>query len=127
MTREEYLKALIKEYGSQREFAKYVGIPHSTLFSILKNVGGASIDNIIKICKGLGISADDLAKMPGDEDVQKGYYTNPETAELARMGWTRKDLSKATNIRYQTLNEKMNGKSDFTLKEAFEIKKSNEY
>ncbi len=45
-------------------------------------------------------------------------------AELARMGWTRKDLSKATNIRYQTLNEKMNGKSDFTLKEAFEIKKA---
>lgn len=89
MTREEYLKALIKEYGSQREFAKYVGIPHSTLFSILKNVGGASIDNIIKICKGLGISADDLAKMPGDEDVQKGYYTNPETAEYAEMLRTR--------------------------------------
>lgn len=89
MTREEYLKALIKEYGSQREFAKYVGIPHSTLFSILKNVGGASIDNIIKICKGLGISADDLAKMPGDEDVQKGYYTNPDTAEFAEYLRTR--------------------------------------
>ncbi len=89
MTREEYLKSLIKEYGSQREFAKYVGIPHSTLFSILKNVGGASIDNIIKICKGLGISADELANMPSDEDVQKGYYTNPETAEYAEMLRTR--------------------------------------
>lgn len=89
MTREEYLKSLIKEYGSQREFAKFIGIPHSTLFSILKNVGGASIDNIIKICKGLGISADDLAKMGEDEDTHNGYYTNPDTAEYAEMLRTR--------------------------------------
>lgn len=51
------------------------------------------------------------------------YMYKNLNAELARMGWTRKDLSKATNIRYQTLNEKMNGKSSFTLKEAFEIKR----
>lgn len=89
MTREEYLKSLIKEYGSQREFAKFIGIPHTTLFSILKNVGGASIDNIIKICKGLGITADDLAKIGENEDVSKGYYTNHETAEYAEMLRTR--------------------------------------
>ena len=58
-------------------------------------------------------------KTKGGDDMYKNL-----NAELARMGWTRKDLSKATNIRYQTLNEKMNGKSDFTLKEAFEIKKA---
>lgn len=52
MTREEYLKMLIKKHGSQREFAQYTGMPPSTLFSILRNVGGASIDNIAKICKG---------------------------------------------------------------------------
>lgn len=89
MTREEYLKSLIKEYGSQREFAKFIGIPHTTLFSILKNVGGASIDNIIKICKGLGITADDLAKIGEDEDANKGYYTNPDAAEYAEMLRTR--------------------------------------
>lgn len=89
MTREEYLKARIKEFGSQREFAKFVGIPHSTLFSILKNVGGASIDNILKICKGLGISADDLAEMEGVEDTPNGYYTNNETAEFAEYLRTR--------------------------------------
>ena len=49
---------LIKKHGSQREFAQYIGMPPSTLFSILRNVGGASIDNIAKICKGLGITAD---------------------------------------------------------------------
>ena len=47
MTREDYLKAKIKEYGmTQREFAANIGMPSSTLFSILRNVGGASIDNI---------------------------------------------------------------------------------
>lgn len=57
--------------------------------------------------------------MKGGECMYKNL-----NAELARMGWTRKDLAEATNIRYQTLNEKMNGKSGFTLKEAFEIKKA---
>lgn len=64
MTREDYLKAKIKEYGmTQREFAANIGMPSSTLFSILRNVGGASIDNIIKICRGLNISPEDLANV----------------------------------------------------------------
>lgn len=80
MTREDYLKMLIKKHGSQREFAQYIGMPHSTLFSILRNVGGASIDNIAKICKGLGITANDLA-MIGEQNNDE-YYIAPEVAEL---------------------------------------------
>lgn len=90
MTREEYLKQLIIEDSTTlKDFAKKIDMPYTTLYSILKNVGGASIDKVIQICKGLGISADDLAKMPGDEDVNKGYYTNPETTEYAEMLRTR--------------------------------------
>ena len=66
MTREDYLKEKIKEQGTQREFAAKIGMPPSTLFSILRNVGGASIDNIIKICKGLNIKPDELAEI-GEE------------------------------------------------------------
>ena len=87
MTREEYLKMLIKKHGSQREFAQYIGMPSSTLFSILRNVGGASIDNIAKICKGLGITADDLAMI--GEPNNDGYYTDPEAAEFAEYLRTR--------------------------------------
>ena len=51
MTREEYLSNLLKQQGHTIQgFARQIGIPTSTLRSILKNVGGASIDNIIKIC-----------------------------------------------------------------------------
>lgn len=90
MTREDYLKQLIIEDSvTLKDFAKKIDMPYTTLYSILKNVGGASIDNIIKICKVLGVSTDDLAKMDGVEDTHKGYYTNPETAEYAEMLRTR--------------------------------------
>lgn len=93
MTREEYLKGKIKEYGmTQREFAANIGMPSSTLFSILRNVGGASIDNIIKICKGLNISPEELANI-GEPILipkeRKGYYTDREAAEFAEYLRTR--------------------------------------
>ena len=92
MTREDYLKEKIKEQGTQREFAAKIGMPPSTLFSILRNVGGASIDNIIKICKGLNIKPDELAEI-GEEitipSETKGYYTNSEVAEFAEYLRTR--------------------------------------
>ena len=92
MTREDYLKEKIKEQGTQREFAAKIGMPPSTLFSILRNVGGASIDNIIKICKGLNIKPDELAEI-GEEitipSETKGYYTNSEAAEFAESLRTR--------------------------------------
>lgn len=92
MTREDYLKEKIKEQGTQREFAAKIGMPPSTLFSILRNVGGASIDNIIKICKGLNIRPDELAEV-GEEitipSETKGYHTIPEAAEFAEYLRTR--------------------------------------
>lgn len=90
MTREEYLKQLIiEDSGTLKDFAKKINMPYTTLYSISRNVGGASIDNILKICKVLGISADDLAEMEGVEDTPKGYYTNNETAEFAEYLRTR--------------------------------------
>lgn len=58
MTREQYLREKIEEQGSLKDFSTKINMPYSTLFSILKNVGGASIDNITKICNGLNITPD---------------------------------------------------------------------
>lgn len=92
MTRESYLREKILEHGTVKEFAEKIDMPYTTLLSILKNVGGASINNVIKICSGLGISADMLAEI-GDEmtipDKKDGYYTDPETAEFAEYLRTR--------------------------------------
>ena len=64
MTIEERLKELILlRYDSVREFGKIVDIPNSTLRSIFqRGVDNASISNIIKICKELKISVDELAE-----------------------------------------------------------------
>ena len=63
MTIEEKLKELIlKRYHSIREFTITVEIPYTTIDSILKRgIGNSSVSNVIKICKALGISADELA------------------------------------------------------------------
>lgn len=92
MTRESYLREKILEHGTVKEFAEKIDMPYTTLLSILKNVGGASINNVIKICSGLGISADMLAEI-GDEmtipEKKDGYYTDREAAEFAEYLRTR--------------------------------------
>lgn len=45
-------------------------------------------------------------------------------AELARKGWTKKDLAKATSIRYETLIVKLSGKFSLTLDESLKIKEA---
>lgn len=48
-------------------------------------------------------------------------YKNLE-AEMARKRITRNDISTILGVRYATVIEKLNGKYDFKLKEAFVIK-----
>lgn len=60
---EEELKELIlSNYKSLREFTLKIGMPYSTLDTILKRgVDKANIINILKICNELNINADRLA------------------------------------------------------------------
>ena len=61
MTREEYLKELIKQkgYGNLKQFAAEIDIPYTTLLSMLNNGIGA-VGSIIKICEALDISVESL-------------------------------------------------------------------
>lgn len=63
MTIEEKLKDLIlTRYKSMREFTQVADIPYTTMDSILKRgVANSSVSNIVKICKVLNLSMDDLA------------------------------------------------------------------
>ena len=64
MTIEEKLKQFIlMHYSSIREFTQEIGMPYSTMATILKRgIDNASVTNVIKICQALGISVDDLAE-----------------------------------------------------------------
>jgi hypothetical protein len=63
MTIEEKLKKhILTKHKSIREFVKYADLPYSTVDGILKRgIANSSIGNVLKICKALQISADELA------------------------------------------------------------------
>lgn len=71
LTIEDKLKNLILErYGTFTEFCRCIDMPNSTFTSIMqKGVHNANITNIIKICRALDISTDELAH---DKIVPKG-------------------------------------------------------
>lgn len=64
MTIEDQLKNLIlSRYRSIREFVISIDMPYTTIDSIFRRgIGNSSVSNVIKICKALGISADELAE-----------------------------------------------------------------
>lgn len=72
MEKARILEHLIKEQGyNLKSFAAKCAIPYTTLYGIIKNgVGKASVDNIIIICKNLGITVESL------EDMAKGGSQN---------------------------------------------------
>lgn len=70
--RTEIIKNLIKEQSpSVKAFAEKIGMPYTTLRSMLeRGIGNASIDNVLKVCKGLRITTDQLEKMTlNDESI----------------------------------------------------------
>lgn len=94
MEKAKILEKLIKESGySIRAFAQKCGIPESTLYTILKNgVGRATMDNILIICRNLGIKVEELEEMaegtkkesfePTYEDIQSLIARNGKNLTL---------------------------------------------
>ncbi|MGL4008157.1 helix-turn-helix domain-containing protein [Staphylococcus nepalensis] len=62
MTKEKDLKRLMEiKSGSVKAFSEEVGLAYTTVRSILeRGVFNAKVENVIKICKGLGIKPEDL-------------------------------------------------------------------
>ena len=91
MEKAKILKGLIEETGlSFRQFSMKAGVPYTTLLSILdKGVGRASVDNVLKICRALGITTEQLASMAGDASYE------PETiaAHHDEEEWTDAELA----------------------------------
>jgi predicted transcriptional regulator len=70
MTREEVIKNLIDENGlTLKAFAAKAGIPYTTLRSMLeRGIGNASVDNVLKICKALDITFEQLEQLADNKD-----------------------------------------------------------
>lgn len=79
MTKEEYIKHLIRLSGnSVKSYAKSIDLPYTTLLGMLKNgLGGAAVENVFRVCKGLDITVDDLLKAESSGDIKEPFYINP--------------------------------------------------
>mgnify|MGYP003731214935 CR=1 FL=1 len=89
MKRAEILKDLIDSTGMDlKSFAEEKAeIPYTTLYSILKRgVGKASVDSVIKICKALGITIEQL-----DEMARKNEYCNHTDYNIITLAAHRTD------------------------------------
>lgn len=95
MEKAKVLEQLIKESGmSVRAFAEKCGLPESTVYTILKKgAGKANVNNVIAMCKALGITVEQLDEMskgvslkeiqPTYEDIKglvarNGKFLTPE-------------------------------------------------
>lgn len=88
------LERLIKESGmSVRAFAEKCGLPESTVYTILKKgAGKANVNNVISMCKILGITVEELDEMskgetkviyePTYEDIQSLIARNGKKLTL---------------------------------------------
>ena len=110
MTREQFLKEKILEIDTIKGFAARIDMPYTTLYSILNNVGGASIDNVLKICKGLNIPADILEQF----DSQNTFSYDEELISLQR---NYKGLGKAERQQLNDFIKFLKSKHDSNMPE----------
>lgn len=93
MNREEFLKKLIEQkFYNVKRFSEHIGLPYTTVRTILeKGVGNARVDNVIKICKGLGIKPEALS----EDFVDLNHISNSEPINLIDLSqnntFTKKD------------------------------------
>lgn len=63
MTIEERLKEyILSRFGTIKDFSRKCGLPYGTVIAILRRgIANSTLDNVLTMCKVLGISADELA------------------------------------------------------------------
>lgn len=108
MEKAKLLENMIKEKGyNLKSFAAKCGIPYTTLYGIIKNgVGKASVDNIITICRHLGITIEELDEKASGTipQVDEPDFTDIEHI-IARNG---KKLSSEEKLRLIKLLSELN-------------------
>lgn len=102
MTREQYLKNLIKSNGlTIKEFARNIDMPYSTLLTMLneEKIGNASVDNVIKICRGLNITIQSLQSVQESDNSFTEHIILSEHEKKLILNYRQKaDLQKAVDL-----------------------------
>ena len=86
-TEEKLREFILSRYRSVLEFTEAIEMPYGTIQSIFRRgISNSSVTNIIKICKALDISADELANGNITPNIPlKPSNTAELSATMARM------------------------------------------
>ena len=89
MEKARVLEELIKKQGmNARSFAEKCGLPYTTVYTILKKgAGKANVNNVIVMCRTLGITVEQLDEMSKGISSSSYEPTYEDVAQLiARNG-----------------------------------------
>lgn len=100
MTREQYIKDLIRQSGCTiKEFAYRIDMPYSTLLSIInQSIGGTAIDNVLRICNGLQITLNDLQSVVSEIPEDDVAPLTIKEKNLIRNYRSHADMQKAVDL-----------------------------
>lgn len=119
MNRGERLKNIIEEKGySVMRLSRESGVPYTTIRSMIeRNLTNASIDNVIKICRVLGIDVESLIDQRNGVVAKKktSYITKPTISlplygDIAAGALSTVEPVTKDNVEYITLPKNMLGK-----------------
>ena len=102
LTREDYLKQLIKNNGfTIKEFALSIDMPYSTLLTMLNDgkLGNAAVDSVIRICKGLNITIEELQAVQNNvNEPSEHLILSSHEKHLIAHYRNKTDLQKAVDL-----------------------------
>ena len=80
---EQIKKMIIEKYGSIRNFSDKIGLPNSTVVSILdRGIKNSNITNVMKMCKALNLSVDNL--VDSNQLISTLNFDNATPIELTK-------------------------------------------
>lgn len=96
MNVESEIKRLMeKKSGTVKSFSEYVDLPYTTIRSILeRGIMNAKVENVIKICKGLGIKPEEIMNYKGDlmSDIIEILYNLEQPRQVKVYSFAEKQL-----------------------------------
>lgn len=100
MNKEDYVKMLISSSGHNiKSFAASIELPYTTLLGMLnRGLDGASVQNVIRVCKGLSITVEDLEHIEDEKTAPIPFYVTDHEKNVLTNYRNNPDLQHAVNV-----------------------------
>lgn len=100
MTKEAYIRQLILQRSPNiKEFAASIKMPYTTLLGMLKNgLGGAAVDNVIRVCRALDLTVEDLLCIDEQDEPPEPFLLSDHERALILGYRSRVSLQPAVDL-----------------------------